>query len=161
MNILAILQNQWFHDPVRAAQIYDRHGKDYDRIAELNGAYLFMGSKTGKRLESAFGDEWCDKIIWWESSPEKAGKSSGVFPPNPDWIAAAVRHFQPEVVIAFGAVAKLGIDIVSRMTLTEEEDSFDVLCAPHPAARHPQVEWELANAKTRLMKRLAVRGYEE
>lgn len=162
MTILGLLQNQWFKNPKRAAAIYASHGINYDRIAQLNRAYLFMGSRTGQNLQTAFGDEWCDKIIWWESSPEKAGESRIAFPPNPRWIAKGIRHFKPEVVIAFGAIAKKGINIVTRMILKDGEDDFDVLYAPHPTARfRPNLGWELLEAKNLLMKRLTLRNYSE
>jgi hypothetical protein len=141
MKTLAILQNQWFKNPERAQAIYDSHGDDLDRRAQLNRAYLFMGCATGRRIKSAFGDAACapGAIIWEEANPKKAGESSGCFPPDPDHIRRILDYHAPDVVIAFGNVAREVLEMIDGITFYGTRNlgkrSWTVLFAPHPAAR--------------------------
>jgi hypothetical protein len=104
-----------------------------------------MGCLTGKRLRAAFGD-LCDPggIVWTEASPKIAGQSDGVFPPDLEHIHRTIAFFRPELVLAFGAVAKAGINGVEDRLAKEEGITFEVFYGPHPAARHASVTRELA-----------------
>jgi hypothetical protein len=149
--VLVILQNQWFKDPVRVRAIYGKYiaEKDWHSVEYLNGAYLYRGCKTGEKIKRAFGESSLD-WNYWEATPQIAGKSDGVFPPDPDWIAIGIRHFKPDIVIPFGQVAKKGLETAVKMVLSPDEDTFSVLYAPHPAARYPSVEWDLQAVARRL-----------
>lgn len=125
MKILAILQNQWFKDPEKTEAMYARRP---DLRNYYIGKFLFMGCKTGKVLQQAFGEELCDRIIWEEASPKIAGISSGVFPADLDHIKSAIEKHKPDVIVCFGNIAGDG---VGQLRI-----SIPVLNAPHPAARN-------------------------
>lgn len=137
MKILAFLQNQWFRDPAQAQAIYDRHP---DQHEQLNARYLFAGCLTGRRLQAAFGRGLCDQIIWENASPKIAGESAGVFPADPQHMAAAIARHQPDLILLFGRIARDGYvaSLPFRSSLF-----FDPICGPHPAARGGTVMNEL------------------
>lgn len=85
MVILAILQNQWFRNPAKAREIYERNPELRNKLI---AGFLFSGCLTGRRLQSAFGD-LCDSIIWEESSPEIGGFSVSKFTHDPEHIKSA------------------------------------------------------------------------
>jgi hypothetical protein len=135
MKIIAFLQNAWFPEKslpaVRAA--YLRRSHTSESRARLTARYLFYRCPTGKRLKAAFGD-LCGRIIWEEASPEVAGESSGVFPPDPEHIGGVLNHFKPDVVLVFGKVAEAGIAAAAE--LTGNRAAPVILVGPHPVARH-------------------------
>jgi hypothetical protein len=137
MKTVAFLQNAWFPadrlSAIRAA--YLRHGHTPESRARLTARYLFYRCPTGKRLKAAFGD-LCDRIIWEEASPEVAGESSGVFPPDPKHMASVVQHFRPDVVLAFGKVAQSGVAAMRLAFSTSPVGDFTIISGPHPVARH-------------------------
>jgi hypothetical protein len=155
VKVLAILQNQWFNDPVGAERVYARHAGDWDRRAKLNAAYLFFGCLTGKRILAAFGEDMRFKIIWEEASPKKAGKSSGAFPADPQHIRTIIEHHKPDVVLTFGRIAANGLLSALRILDSAKTTRFAVIGGPHPAARHATVCAELAAMAAEL------RRYEE
>jgi hypothetical protein len=114
MKVLAILQNQWFNDPVGAERVYARHAGDWDRRAKLNAAY------------------------------KKAGKSSGAFPADPQHIRTIIEHHKPDVVLTFGRIAANGLLSALRILDSAKTTRFAVIGGPHPAARHATVCAELA-----------------
>ena len=133
MKILAILQNQWFRDPEKAREIFERNP---GKRNELVKCFLFMRSKTGKRLERALGEDLCESIIWEEASPRIGGHASSNFGADPNHILNAVEKHQPNIVICFGKVAGEAVRILNLMV--------PVLYAPHPAARNnPMQELKL------------------
>lgn len=68
MIVLAFLQNQWFHRPERMEELLQ--GRHYKGDRELFiRTFLFFRCTTGKRLQRAFGEDWCGKIVWDEVSP--------------------------------------------------------------------------------------------
>src|SRR5580704_11561463 len=90
MTILAFLQCQWFKDPDRARRLLARYCDDEERGRNrFLRDMLFLGCLTGKRLQAVFG-EMCSKITWEEASDNIAGKSSGVFPADPQHMAQAI-----------------------------------------------------------------------
>lgn len=137
MKIVALLQNQWFRDPERMRERYRRkldetHPAWLDRCARMNGLYLFYRCLTGRRLQSAFGEERCKEIIWENVSPRIAGKASECFDVDQAHVDAVMDHFRPDVVLLFGKQAQKALVHVP-FTLT----------GPHPAARHAGVVDEL------------------
>jgi len=110
--ILTFLQNQWFHDPARAREIFRRYP---DQRNSLIARYLFAGCLTGKRLRTAFGDDLCDQIVWEEVSPEIGAEASSKFPPDPQHITCAIMKFKPSVVVALGKIAVDGVWQTMRM----------------------------------------------
>lgn len=138
--ILAILQNQWFKNPERIAEIYAKHATTPEDRADLNARFLFAGSMTGRRLKAVFGDA-IEGIVWEEASRETTGQSNGCPPADLEHIASVINHFKPSVVLAFGKVAQWG---VARIESTDGSDRhYRVIKGPHPAARHPTVMDEL------------------
>lgn len=128
MVILAFLQNQWFKDPEGVKAMMAEHPERRQRYIE---AFLFMGCLTGRRLQSAFGEELCDAITWEEISPEIGGQASAKFPPDPIHIAKIIDQFQPNVIVALGSLAHDGI----RYHLATHNYKCSVFYGPHPAAR--------------------------
>lgn len=139
MKILAFLQNQYFKQPERIARIYAKHGTTPEDRASLNGSFLFMGSLTGRRLKSAFGEELCDDIIWEEASKDVGSVASHCPPADPEHIKDCIQYFKPNIVLAFGNVAKDGV----TCSLFLAPSSFDYIEGSHPAARHATVISEL------------------
>jgi hypothetical protein len=127
MKILAFLQNQWFRDPVRVRAIYDRNPELRN---ELIRRFLFGGCLTGRRLLTALGEDLCRQHITWEEiSPEIGGHSSSKFPADLDHITAAIRKFDPDLILAFGSIAQ---DALKRTTSVRPRT---IIFGPHPAAR--------------------------
>jgi hypothetical protein len=137
MKILAFLQNMYFKDPERVGEMFNRHP---DRRNYLIASYLFMGCLTGKRLEQVFGS-LCDSIIWEEVSRKIGGHSASVFPADLEHINASIAQHKPEIILAFGAVAKSAIEKINPQV--------EVIYSCHPAARKNAVA-ELNKTKTQL-----------
>lgn len=136
MKVLAFLQNQWF--PERQVDNVRRMFAAYpERRNDLIARFLFFRCLTGKRLRKAFGEEWCDRIIWENASPEIGSESSSVFKADQQHILASLTQHKPDVVLAFGKQASNGL--LSALRLIEGPSRFKVICGPHPAARHATV----------------------
>lgn len=130
MTIVAFLQNQWFRSPDKVRGLYQRRDDEsidqsWRRRVRLNKAYLFLGCLTGRRLQAAFGEQVCDRIIWENVSPRIAGKASQCF--GVDWahVAEVNLHFKPDIVLLFGKVAQ-----------SAQIQAPHIIRGPHPAARH-------------------------
>jgi hypothetical protein len=136
--ILAFLQNQWFRDPDGVRRIYERHPEARN---DLIKRFLFMGCLTGRRLQAAFGVDFCSKIVWEEASPEVGGHSSSAFKADHHHIRTAiVRHMPPEddlhyVVLAFGKIAGDAVETVMDNLGCEKGPTIRTYYGPHPAAR--------------------------
>jgi len=128
MKVLAILQNQWFKNPAKVREIYERNPELRNRLI---ARFLFAGCLTGRRLRAAFGD-LCDSIIWEEASPEIGGFSASRFIPDPEHIKAAIEKHEPEIVICLGKVAG---DAVRSVCCKTNVRHPAVMFGPHPAAR--------------------------
>lgn len=128
MIVLAILQNQWFKNPAKVREIYERNPELRNQLIKR---FLFMGCLTGRRLQEAFGD-LCDQIIWEEASPEIGGFSASKFTPDPEHIKAAIEKHQPDVVLCFGKIAS---DAVRSVCCDTSVRHPAVMFGPHPAAR--------------------------
>lgn len=139
MKILGVLQNQWFKDPVRAKAMLDagviRYGDIYrDRFIKMT---LFMGCLTGRRIEAAFGP-LVDDMKFCEASAE-IGENANLAPEfDIDHLHATFLRLQPDIVVAFGNIAKAGVAAVLKERSFPSVPSH-VLCASHPAARGPDV----------------------
>jgi hypothetical protein len=140
--VVAFLQCQWFKNPEHVRRIYAAHAGDMDRRASLNARFLFYKSPTGKRLMDAFGG-LCDSIVWEEVSPQIAGESSGCFPADLDHMMKVLMHHKPDIVLAFGRLA--------REAMASYGYEFELICGPHPAARHATVAVELRAMAERLL----------
>lgn len=134
--IVAFLQNQWFRDPERMKAMRQRPPWSERPRHEWNATWLFFGCLTGRRLQAAFGEELCDRILWEEVSPEIGGKSSSAFPADKQYITTILDEHRPAVVLAFGKIAG---DALSSML----QPDWTLIRGPHPAARHPTVVAEL------------------
>lgn len=153
MKVLAFLQNQWFKDPARAEAIYASHAGDYDRIARLDAAYLFMGCLTGRRLQGAFGETASTDITWTNASPKMGGRSQSSFPADPTHIRTVIIHHKPVIILLFGKVAQEGVmsELLSmKQSGTISAAGIPTISGPHPAARHSTVTQELSKMAERL-----------
>ncbi len=141
MVILAFLQNQWFKDPARIAEIYARRP---DLRRQLNARFLFAGCMTGRRLRKAFGD-LCNAIEWEEVSRQVASESSGAFPPDPDHVRQVLDEVKPDVVVVFGKIAEGIVPMIDCKCVV----------APHPAARGADVPARLQAAADQVRNLIA------
>jgi hypothetical protein len=129
--ILAFLQNQWFKNPARMEQLLNT--RYAGRREDFVRTFLFWSCLTGRRLQEAFGEQLCGEIIWEEASPRIAGKSDGVFPADPQHMAAAIAKHQPQIILTFGAIAGAGMACIGS------PDNCYFIHGPHPAARGSNV----------------------
>jgi len=143
VKILAIMQNQWFRDPMNAANIMERAEKA-GRRNQLIARFLFAGCQSGKRLRAALGAELCDQIIWEEASRNIGGVPSSSFPADVEHIRRAIRTHRPKIVLTLGVVAKVGLDKALPSVIGL---NIVPIYGPHPAARHATVMQELRVAR--------------
>src|SRR6266568_1090430 len=109
MKIVAFMQNQWFRNPHKAREIFDKHS---NKREELIARFLFAGrGLSGRRLQAAFGD-LCDQIVWEESSTNFGGESSSLFPADMAHIKRVLEKHKPDIVLAFGKVASNALQVL-------------------------------------------------
>jgi hypothetical protein len=123
VKILAVMQNQWFHDPEEVRRIVARWPQ---RRRDLIGRFLFAGCKSGRVLKAVFQDRIND-IIWEEASPEIGGESSSCFPADLEHLRATLAEVRPDIVLGFG---KIACDALAVLV-----DGHDLVVGPHPTAR--------------------------
>lgn len=123
MKILAVMQNQWFHDPEAVKRIVARWPQ---RRRDLIGRFLFAGCKSGRVLKSVFGERIND-IVWEEASPEIGGESASCFPADLAHLRATLADVKPDIVLGFG---KIACDALAGLV-----DGHDLVVGPHPTAR--------------------------
>lgn len=149
IKIVAFLQNMWFRDPERMQQQLDGPFKgDRERFIRT---WLFWNCLTGKRLMNAFGEEWCDRIIWEEQSPFLGGTSGSKFPADLAHIRKVLRKHKPPIILTFG---RLATDALCSLNHNAGV-SFTQIEAPHPAARGGSVISKLKLACCMLNDELA------
>ena len=142
MKILAVLQNQWFHDPERMRAILERGLARGGLRHDFTARTLFMGCRTGQILKSELGVEWCRKIVWAEASPEIGGRASSCFPADPIHLQAVLAEINPDVVLAFGRIAS---DALVALIPADK-----LIVGPHPTARGPDVPKRLREMRAAL-----------
>lgn len=106
MIILVLLQNQWFNEPERVKEIYQQNPEHRNRFV---ASFLFMGCLTGKRLQQAWGEDLCDKLIYEEASPEITGQASASPPADLQHIIKAILDVKPDVIVTLGRTATNGL----------------------------------------------------
>jgi len=126
MKVLAFLQNQWMNDPEKAREMIARTPMVRPRLIK----YALFQSHSGRRLKQVFGDE-CLQWDWDNASPQIGGYPSSRFPADPAHIRALLEERDPDVVLAFGTVA--------RDALRKAKGRFRLIAGPHPAARQDDV----------------------
>lgn len=132
MKCLAFLQNQWFENPARMANILERVYKgDREKFIATS---LFFRCRTGVVLRSVFGGELCEDIIWENASPKMGDNSKSKFPPDPDHIRGVIQKHDPQVIFGFGLQARDGLLACELFTTGRH-----VIFGPHPTARSPDV----------------------
>lgn len=148
MKILAILQNQWLHNPERARNRIAEKGPKYRR-ALLRYA-LFAGCLTGRRLQQWLGKELCSEIVWDEASPVITCRPDQCPPADPGHVRGAIDEVRPEVVIAFGKSAAEAVwgalNLFHKSPAEGGRIEFRVICVAHPAARQPELREQARQA---------------
>jgi hypothetical protein len=132
MRLLAVLQNQWFHDPEKVRAILARTPQARRRLIHYS---LFAGCRTGRVLKDVFGEERCRTIVWEEASPEIGGKASSCFPADQAHLRAVLDDVKPDLVLAFGRIA--------GNALAELVPGAKLILGPHPTARQPDTMTKL------------------
>lgn len=133
MKVVAFMQNMWVKNPAfwRAA-IAQAADPEKHRRAVIR-RLLFYKCITGRRLMAALG-EWCDCIVWEESTREIAGDPKTIFPAQPEHIRTVLEELAPAAVLTFGKIAAAAVEPLWPGLLFK---------APHPAARQATVPAEL------------------
>lgn len=150
MKIVAILQNQWFKNPAKIKQIIaEKESEGFVDAREFYiKTFLFWGCLTGRRLQATLGETYCDEIVWEECSREMGSSASSKFPADMQHIRQVISKHKPNVVIAFGQLAK---DALMQIYESGTQD-YVLLLAPHPAARQGDVLQQLRNLRKLLDK---------
>jgi hypothetical protein len=128
VTVLAVLQNQWFHNPDNVRAILARRPEARPRIIRYS---LFAGCRTGQVLRQVFGDR-CSSIIWEEASPQIGSRASSCFPADLVHLQAALDRVKPDVVLAFGRIAS---DALVQLIPA----GGNLIIGPHPTARGAHV----------------------
>lgn len=130
MKVLAILQNQWFHDPDKVRLTLDRHPEWRRRYIHYA---LFAGCRTGLILKAGLGEDWCRKIVWEEASPEIGGEASSVFPADYAHILKVIYEVRPNVILALGKIATDAVQTLCPIPHMPVQPT--IVTGPHPTAR--------------------------
>jgi hypothetical protein len=148
VKILCFLQNQWDTNAEKEnrewAQLRARAGVEmYLEVRKriITNYILYGRSFTARRIQAAFKEhknklnqgEPIHEIIFENASPLVGDKASSKFPADLVHMAEVIGYNEPDFVIAFGAVARDGLQRVWPSDLT--------LALPHPAARQLLDEW--------------------
>ena len=150
--VLAFLQCQWFKDPQRVQEIYDRNP---DLRAALNKKFL-AGSLTGRRLQDAFGPVLFEQIIWEETSRQLGNKSSATFPADPEHIRSVIAAHKPDIILTFGNLATNAINawVTEKLSAYMPEPLPIIISGPHPAARYYNIQNDLFEMAQTLIHRM-------
>jgi hypothetical protein len=145
MKVVAFLQNMWVRDPRHVAKM---NGEDpLTELRETLIRYcLFAGCLTGRRLKKAFGEPWCDAIIWQEASPIVDSNPKRYHAPDESHIRAVLTKHEPKIVLCF---TKAGEPVVKDV-LTKHFTITHFIAAVHPAARGKDTEAKLKQASDTL-----------
>jgi hypothetical protein len=150
MKVLAFLQNAWYRNPDKIAALFARRP---ERRNDLVARFLFAGCLTGRRLRQALGNDWCNRIIWEETSPRLGDHSSAKFKADQVHMLDAIDKHEPDVIVCFGSVAR---DALARlieqsvMLGCKGRIAAAIVTAPHPAARYGGATRELEMVKFKL-----------
>jgi hypothetical protein len=150
LKVVAFLQCLWVNDPGRVKPMLDDHERRYPDTGRERMLYrlLFHGGKTGTMLEDHLGEKWCQAITWEEITREVGSHSSAKFPPQFHHIEAVLAKHQPTVVVAFGIPAKQALQRVHG--LLPAPKAWNLVAAPHPAARGESTAWALQSLRKHL-----------
>lgn len=146
MKTVAFLQNMWVRDPERVKQMLAdgvaRFGEKYRH--RLTATFLFAGCQTGRRLRRELGDR-CESILWEEASREVLGNPRDVPVADLAHITTVIRTEEPQLVLAFGAVARAAIlPLAHQRGVTLPH--FHLIGSPHPAARSNAAQRDFRDA---------------
>lgn len=123
MIVMGLMQNTWARDPVRVTKMLCRNPELRNvLIAQL----LFAGCMSGRRLRTAFGP-LCDDIVWENATPVVTSSPNAKVAGDADHLRASLAYVKPDVVLAFGKVA--------RDTITAAAYEGVVIPGPNPVAR--------------------------
>lgn len=149
MKIVGILQNQWFKNPAKIKRlIAEKESEGFADAREFYIAtFLFWGCLTGRRLRATLGEDYCNEIVWEECSREMGNSASSRFPADLKHIQQVIAKHKPDVVIAFGQLAKDALLQIYQATPHLTQKIFTLLLAPHPAARQGDVLQQLRNLR--------------
>ena len=126
MKVVAFLQNLWVKDPPRVKLMLEQAEARGQRECMLK-VLLFHGGKTGQVLTEYLGAEWCNRIVWEESTRDIGGWPGSVFPVDRMHIEGVLIKHSPQVVIAFGRPAARAV--------APWQTKFEMWECSHPTAR--------------------------
>lgn len=160
MKVVAFLQNMWVRNPEKVkaslARCLERNGvAEAAKYRRRMVAYaLFAGCLTGRRLRAALGQEWCDRIIWEEASPEILGDSRTAPPPDRAHVRSVFMEHRPTVVICFSKPAWPVIQAEGQGFMHGKGqgpiERVQLMLSPHPACRAKDVMFKLGEVRTKL-----------
>lgn len=128
--IVAFLQNPWFEEGT-LQRLIDAYRADIKLRRKV-----LAESMTGKRLLSAFGEDWYNSILWDNANPTESCVASGFSLPDFSHIRKVIEQNKPKLILTFGAHARGGICAVQLADMTE----IPHLICHHPNARHKTMQ---------------------
>lgn len=123
VKIVAFLQNPWF-----PAGTKPDHISLYRTDQEFHQK-LLRQTMTGNRLVMSFGDELFKRIWWDNAAPSAVDHPRKRSPINMIHVESVINTQSPDLIIAFGELAKEAID------LSVEAMRKKVMYCHHPNAR--------------------------
>ena len=154
MKVLGILQNSWFYDPPKIKRMLAQYATDPERQERLRRKLmtyaLFAGCKSGRMLQQALGEAWCNAIVWENASKEIGDLSSSCFPADLPHLRKRIQEEAPDVLVTFGKVATNACMELEHLAAHRLVDYF--IAGPHPTARDPEVACCLYEVRKRLDK---------
>lgn len=129
-DIVIFLQNAWFPEGTRASAI-----KRYAQDLAFRRRVL-SESATGRRLLTAFGETWFNRIHWDNATPEAAiGSSDLLMPARPEHMLGVINGCRPRVIGTMGTSATTCLSSLRASGLIRCPDRISTYSAPHPNAR--------------------------
>lgn len=142
ITIVAFTQNQYFRDPVRVKEIYEKNPALWE---SLNRKFMFGGCLSGRRLQETFGWDMCNQIIWDTITTQIGDRSNSVFPVDPQHIRNVMAKHNPSIILSFGVLAREAIQAWCDEQYNKEEPTPIpvIISGPHPASRYGDVRFRL------------------
>jgi hypothetical protein len=129
-SIVVFLQNSWFPEGTRAS-IIKRYADDLAFRRRV-----LVESATGRRLLSAFGETWFNRIHWDNATPIAGIGSSDIsLEADPDHILRVIHDCRPTVVGTMGTTARVALASLLDARRVRGAERIRTYSSPHPNAR--------------------------